>query len=273
MKRTLSIIFASCLFFLGTGHIFGAPPCGFSGYFMGKKTRSLKCEIARAGSSPYLLAQVLYKGRVYLIDLNPLPQDLTSRKFNLTVIAHPKPRKQVFYKGKFSTRTIKGRKNPHIVGVRDAYVVKNRKGQRIKLRGTFFWNTKKLGGGNIYGGRLSFKLGSRKIGPVKTRLKPWNSGYQIHSTISLARGETISLVIQIPSLKKSRFKSGDKNVAMRATYFKIGKDKKMSMKMYTKHNIRIGIKKSGEKIRLKFGGKIISKKGKESISGVFEGSR
>ena len=247
------------------------PPCFFTGKINYQKVKSFKCEIARAGTRPYLLASIRQGGFFWMIDLSGVKNQVGKASLSIKAIKF-KGRRRVasfFQSGRLTIRKYPKDKTVRLIQAK--VTSKNRAGQRFLLDGIFFWDIRKLRGSaaSKKAGSLRLLYGGKRLKAQNVKITPWNSGYQISKFFLVRGGHTINFTIQFPKLKPGSYQR--KQIQVHLIEMKIPKGGgKMQSNFMRNKNVRVRIFKKRKKLIIRFKGRIKGKKGTKYVTGLFQ---
>ncbi len=243
----------------------GNKSCFFQGLVDGKKIKSFRCDVERAGATPYLLVGIKYQKSYWMIDLNGIKGNPGNSLFSLSAMKL-KGKKLVASYSSSSNFNIKlKREKEDILYIKSSFLAKSRMGQQIKIQGVFAWK-KSIFPTKRGMGTLKLRFGSKKLKPVSTKVKPWSSGFQINYMYIVKGGETLNFNLEFPSIKKSAYKKMGK---CRIMHFKSNKTGKLSSAIYMGKDLKVRVQKFKGKLKISFKGWVRSKNGKKMLMGLF----
>lgn len=240
--------------------------CGFKGKVNGVKMRSFHCEISQAGTKPYMLFGFRYRGHNYMVDLNGIQSFSGRSKMRISAMKMRGRRMLKTYRSVAYQKILKDRKVKKLYGFFGGFRLQSKSGETLDIRGIFAWKIDNFPKKDKQG-QLSYVLGRLKLGPVKAKIKSWNSAYQINKMILVRGGETITLTLNFPSDKAGSYRG--KKCYARIMHFKIGADRKMKSRFLKGENIRVRIFKRRRRKTIIFNGFLRGKGQKVKIVGKF----
>jgi len=236
--------------------------CRFIGKINGVRVHGFRCEIARAGTSLYLLGGLRYKKRNWMFDLSGIRKRPGPAVLYLKMMGKSSGGR-ITYRGRIKTIIYYDRKDRNIRFIKVNTDLKDSTRKKtIRMKSVFVWRVDKWKSES--GGRLSLNFGKYRMQNPKVKLAPWNNGYRLNRIFILKPGNTVNFTLEIPGLKNRVYYG-------KATIIHTVYKKKLKMKFF-KGKIKTRIRRRGKKIVINFSG-IVSHRGvNRSILGSFDGT-
>jgi|GEM_PF-2567120 len=263
-RRYLKFILPIAVLFISASQLF-AMDCVFFGTINNRKVKTNKCKIEKAGTQPYILAQVSDGRKSYAVDFSAI-SSRPGRKYGYVKILHfPKGKPMVSYsaRGTMDVKVNANAKNALYSKVDKT--LQDRSGNTMKINGAFTWYTSAMPKGPVTG-MISQRFGSVNCKAAKAKLTPWNDGYRLQVLFIVKGGETANTTIDFPSDKSGTY-SG-KKVSMQIMHFTM-KNGKMSSDFLNKKSLKVTVKKINGRKFIKYKGTLKGSRGIIPVSGKF----
>ena len=200
---------------LGVGALYAeSVRCGFTGRFLGIRVnrKNSSCALERAGSAPYLLISIRAGGG-WLIDLSGIQNegaaDLRVKAMGPGGFGGPK---SLTYVAKAKSRVLRHPKKAEIRAVKLKLVAKTADGSKGQpIEGLFAWTVSS--DPEKIEGTLKLNAGSGALSTKKATISKWGSGYRISQLFLVRSGETMTLMLEVPSLSPGEYGEGQKTGA------------------------------------------------------------
>lgn len=244
--------------------------CGFAGKLDGEPVnkKNSSCEVARAGSQPYLLVSVrAQKG--WLFDLSGIRDDgmATLRLKAMGPGGFNGPQSKTYiWQGK--AKVLRYKKRPTARIVKLDVVARTADGSSAKsVQGLFVWTV--ASEPDSVSGELRIQAGDVALARPGAKIGKWSSGHRISQLFLVRPGETMTFSMLLPSLAPGEYTQKDKTKAqmMHMTM----KDGKFSAATYSADAAQIKITGSASAPVVHFEADLVDGKGNRMpIKGSFE---
>ncbi|MCP4132456.1 MAG: GyrI-like domain-containing protein [bacterium] len=262
IKRNLAIACLLLCTVIVPGLFAGKHDCSINVKINGSKARAINCEIAQAGTSPYILATVKTRGINWMIDLSGITRKGGKAAVSISVMKY-RGRKMVgSYRARETVNVTETAGSGNNLAIVHSFTLKNRKGKTVSISGKFAWS-KDAFPPEPAGGELTFQFGDHKITPSKITLQSWNQGFRLNKLFIVKAGETLNVTLDFPAKKPGTYKG-----KMTIMHFQMIKGKMKSRFLRSK-NIQVKITKSGSGNVITFKGVVSGGGDTVTVSGSF----
>ncbi len=249
-----------------SGKIYGdrRGECSFNGTINGKKAATVSCEIALAGSSPYLLISSESAGTRWLIDLTGITKKAGPVDISISVMEYRgnKMVRRFSAKEKVTVKKIDAKS-----GIRffDGSFTLAENGKSLIMEGRFSWNVTGFPTDPVHG-NLSLQFGKIDLKPVGTTVTPWNSGFQVTKIFLVKPGETLKFTLNLPSINPGTYRGSGASLNLLHYYME---NEQLKGGIVKGRRTKIIITKKYDKYTIRFNAEVVENGNTIPVTGQF----
>ena len=169
--------------------------------------KNVTCKVELAGSSAYILASGTYKGKHYMIDLSGIENSKGFHPMRLSVSKYNGNKMLKTYSAKGKVEVLIHPKDKKVRYIATNGNLRSKDGGNLQFSMGVSWYKSALpSSSKNLNGKLSQKFGNTNCKASKTKIQPWNDGYQIQKLFLIKAGETATTTLYFPKLKAGVYK-------------------------------------------------------------------